>query len=49
MRTYDRVFQHVKPSCIKNGHALRNIENKKSLAAAKDEIERRLKNDRNKD
>lgn len=45
MRTYERVFQHVKPFCCsqQNGHALRNKENIKSLTAAKNEIEKRLK------
>lgn len=42
MRTYERVFQYVKPSNLHSGHALRNIENKKSLAAAKKEIEKKL-------
>lgn len=44
MSTYKRVFQHIKPSFQhqQNGHALRNIENKKSLAIAKNEIEKRL-------
>lgn len=44
MRTYDRVFQYIKPSCCnqQNGHAQRNIENKKSLAIAKKEIEKMM-------
>lgn len=42
MSTYERVFEYVKPNSLHNGHALRNIENKKSLAAAKLEIEKRL-------
>jgi hypothetical protein len=38
------VFGHIKPSCQtqEDGHALRNMKNKKSLAAAKKEIEKRL-------
>ena len=44
MRTYERVFLHVRPFCREqeNGHALRNIENKKTLASAKEEIEKML-------
>lgn len=44
MRTYERVFLHVKPyfQQQENGHAQRNIENKKSLAIAKKEIENML-------
>lgn len=44
MRTYERIFQHVKPSYLlwQNGHALRNIENKESLKKAKSEIEKML-------
>jgi len=34
MRTYERVFQHVNPSSIKNGHALDNIENERTLRIA---------------
>ena len=44
MRTYERVFQCVKPSCCseQNGHALRNKENLRSLAITKAEIEKTL-------
>ncbi|WP_294962275.1 hypothetical protein [Sulfurimonas sp.] len=44
MNTYERIFQHVKPSNIQNGHALRNIENKKSLALAKNEFKKIFEN-----
>lgn len=45
MKTYDRVFQHVKPFSQQqeHGHAERNLRNQKSLAQAKKEIEKALR------
>lgn len=40
MSTYERVFAHVKPFYVLNGHALQNIENERTLRVAKEEIEK---------
>ena len=42
MGTYERCFKHVKPT-KENGHALRNIDNIKSMKKAKKEIEEMIK------